>query len=236
VNGLLRKVDWDGWQPKLISCLKGYTRHDLVADSIAGVTVGLVALPLAMAFGIASGVSPQAGIYTAILGGLLVSALGGSRIQIGGPTGAFVVIVSGITARHGLSGLWIVTMMAGVLLLLLGFTGLGSAVRFIPRPIIISFTNGIALLIASTQIKDCLGLKIKENSSEFFNRLGAIAAHIGTMDWLAFGLALGSLPIILFVPKWVPRLPGSIIALLAGTAAVAAFRLPVETYACVAYL
>jgi SulP family sulfate permease len=230
VNGLLRKVDWGGWQqPKLISCLKGYTRHDLITDAIAGVTVGLVALPLAMAFGIASGVTPQAGIYTAIIGGLLVSALGGSKIQIGGPTGAFVVIVSGIIAKHGLSGLLIVTMMAGMLLLLLGFTGLGSAVRFIPRPIIIGFTNGIALLIASTQIKDFLGLKMKENPSEFFARLGAIATHIGATDWIAFGLALGSLCIILFVPKWVPRLPGSIVALLVGTAAVAAFRLPVET-------
>ena len=229
MNGLLRKVDWDGWQPKLISCLKGYKRRELVADAIAGVTVGLVALPLAMAFGIASGVSPQAGIYTAILGGLVVSALGGSKIQIGGPTGAFVVIVSGIVAQHGLSGLLMVTMMAGVLLLLLGFTGLGSAVRFIPRPIIIGFTNGIALLIASTQIKDFLGIKMKDNPSEFFARLSAIAAHIGTMDRLAFALALGSLCIILFVPKWVPRLPGSIVALLAGAAAVAVFRLPVET-------
>src|SRR5437868_7925578 len=211
------RVDWRLWQPKLFECLASYKREDLLSDVIAGITVGLVALPLAMAFGIASGVSPQAGIYTAIVGGFLVSLLGGSKIQIGGPTGAFVVIVSGIIARHGLSGLLIVTMMAGVILLLLGFTGLGSAVRFIPRPIIIGFTNGIALLIASTQIKDFLGLKMKENPSEFFARLGAIAAHIGALDWIAFGLALASLAIILFVPKWVPRLPGSIVALLAGT-------------------
>src|SRR6266852_4849096 len=203
-----RKINWNRWQPKLIACLKGYTLHDLIADAIAGLTVGLVALPLAMAFGIASGVTPQAGIYTAILGGFLVSALGGSRIQIGGPTGAFVVIVAGIIAQHGLSGLLIVTVMAGVILLILGFTGLGTAVRFIPRPIIIGFTNGIALLIASTQIKDFLGLKMKENPSEFFARLGAIATHIGTTDWIAFGLALSSLCVILFVPKWVPRLPG----------------------------
>jgi SulP family sulfate permease len=232
VKGLLRKVNWNGWngsRPKLISCLKDYKGDDLLADSIAGLTVGLVALPLAMAFGIASGVSPQAGIYTAIIGGLLVSALGGSKIQIGGPTGAFVVIVAGIIARHGLSGLLMVTMMAGVILLLLGLTGLGAAVRFIPRPIIIGFTNGIALLIASTQIKDFLGLKMKENPSEFFARLGALAAHIGALDWLAAGLALSSLCIIVFVPKWIPRLPGSIVALLAGTAAVAVFRLPVET-------
>ena len=233
---MLRKVDWTGgtkgWkhrQPKLVSCLKGYTRQDLIHDAIAGLTVGLVALPLAMAFGIASGVTPQAGIYTAILGGFLVSALGGSRIQIGGPTGAFVVIVAGIIAHHGLSGLLIVTIMAGVILLLLGLTGLGTSVRFIPRPIIIGFTNGIALLIASTQIKDFLGLKMKENPSEFFARLTAIARHIRAIDGFAFALALGSLCIILFVPKLFPKLPGSIIALLAGTVAVAIFRLPVET-------
>lgn len=236
MNGLLRKVDWsrwtsglNRWQPKLASTLKNYQRQDLISDTIAGLTVGLVALPLAMAFGIASGVTPQAGIYTAILGGLLVSLLGGSRIQIGGPTGAFVVIVAGIIARHGLSGLLMVTLMAGVILLILGLTGLGTAVRFIPRPIIIGFTNGIALLIASTQIKDFLGLRMHENPSEFFARLAAIARHIATMDWLAFGLSLVSLCIILFVPKLVPRLPGSIVALLAGTAAVAIFHLPVET-------
>jgi len=231
VNGL-RKVNWSAWggrQPRLISCLKNYGRRDFFADLIAGVTVGLVALPLAMAFGIASGVTPQAGIYTAILGGFLVSALGGSKIQIGGPTGAFVVIVAGIIARHGLSGLLMVTMMAGVILLFLGFTGLGAAVRFIPRPIIIGFTNGIALLIASTQIKDFFGLKMKENPSEFFARLGALGAHFGTLDWAAFGLSLASLGIILLVPKFIPKLPGSIVALLAGTAAVAAFGLPVET-------
>src|SRR3954466_2346132 len=157
-----------------------------MADLIAGLTVGLVALPLAMAFGIASGVTPEAGIYTAIVGGFLVSALGGSRIQIGGPTGAFVVIVAGIIARHGVSGLLMVTMMAGLILLFLGLTGLGVAVRYIPRPIIIGFTNGIALLIASTQIKDFLGLSMKENPSEFFARLGSVARHIGTLDWAAF--------------------------------------------------
>lgn len=217
------------WQPKLVRCLRTYDRRTLFADLIAGLTVGLVALPLAMAFGIASGVSPEAGIYTAIIGGFLVSALGGSRIQIGGPTGAFVVIVAGIIATHGLSGLLMVTMMAGVILLFLGLTGLGTAVRYIPRPIIIGFTNGIALLIASTQIKDFLGLKMKENPSEFFDRLRAIAAQIQTVDWTTLALAAGSLAVIVFTPRWIPRLPGSIVALTAGTAAVAAFGLPVET-------
>jgi SulP family sulfate permease len=229
MNGLLRKVNWERWQPKLLACLKAYERRDLIADLIAGLTVGLVALPLAMAFGIASGVTPQAGIYTAILGGFLVSVLGGSKIQIGGPTGAFVVIVAGIIAQHGLSGLLMVTMMAGVILLFLGLTGLGTAVRFIPRPIVIGFTNGIALLIASTQIKEFFGLKMQENPSEFFARLAALGRHAGTLDWTAFGLAVASLAIILSVPKLVPRLPGSIVALLAGTAVTAIFGLPVET-------
>src|SRR5580692_2747696 len=160
MNSFLRQIPWQRWKPRLLECLPGYTRKALLADIVAGVTVGLVALPLAMAFGIASGVTPQAGIYTAVIGGFIVSALGGSRIQIGGPTGAFVVIVAGIIGKHGLSGLLMVTMMSGVILLVLGLTGLGNAVKFIPRPIIIGFTNGIALLIAATQIKDFFGLKV----------------------------------------------------------------------------
>ncbi len=210
-------------------CLQSYNRRDLFADVIAGLTVGLVALPLAMAFGIASGVTPEAGIYTAIVGGFLVSALGGSRIQIGGPSGAFVVIVAGIIARHGLSGLLMVTMMAGVILLFLGLTGLGTAVRYIPRPIVIGFTNGIALLIASTQIKDFFGLQMKANPSEFFERLRAIAANIQTVDAVTVALATASLAVIVFAPKLIRRLPGSILALTVGTAAVALFGLPVET-------
>jgi sulfate permease, SulP family len=165
----LGRIAWTKWRPKLFECLPSYRRQDFISDLIAGVTVGLVALPLAMAFGIASGVTPQAGIYTAIVGGFLVSLLGGSRIQIGGPTGAFVVIVAGIIAAHGLSGLLVVTMMAGVILLFLAFSGLGNAVKFIPRPIVIGFTNGIALLIASTQIKDFLGLKLANLPSDFLS-------------------------------------------------------------------
>src|SRR5215472_12604347 len=185
------------WLPKSVLLLRDYDRHKFLSDLIAGLTVGLVALPLAMAFAIASGVTPQAGIYTAILGGFLVSALGGSRIQIGGPTGAFVVIVAGIIARHGLSGLLMVTMMAGVILLFLGFSGLGTAVRFIPRPVVIGFTNGIALLIASTQVKDFLGLDMKENPSEFFARLRALAAHIPSLDAATVILGIASLAVIL---------------------------------------
>jgi SulP family sulfate permease len=179
--------------------------------------------------GSARGVTPQAGIYTAILGGFIVSLLGGSRIQIGGPTGAFVVIVAGIIAQHGLSGLLMVTMMAGVILLFLALTGLGQAVRFIPRPVVLGFTNGIALLIASTQIKDFLGLQLAESPSEFFARMQIIAVSLHTVDGIALGLATVSLALVLVVPRWLPHVPGAIVALVAGTAAVAAFQLPVET-------
>ena len=184
---------------------------------------------MAMAFGIASGVTPQAGIYTAIIGGFLVSALGGSKIQIGGPTGAFVVIVAGIIAVHGLSGLLIVTMMAGVMLLFLGITGLGTSVRFIPRPIVIGFTNGIALLIASTQIKDFFNRKCPRTPGEFFARIQVLAANFATINPAVSLVALVLLALILFVPKLFPRVPGSIVALLGATLVAAVFQLPVET-------
>jgi SulP family sulfate permease len=229
VTPFFSQIPWDRWKPKLLEVLPGYTQKTFISDLIAGLTVGLVALPLAMAFGIASGVTPQAGIYTAILGGMIVSLLGGSKLQIAGPTGAFVVIVASIVAKFGLSGLLMVTMMAGVILLFLGLTGLGVAVRFIPRPVVIGFTNGIALLIASTQIKDFLGMKMKENPSEFVERMKAIATHLPTIDWPSCGLAVASICLILLVPKFVRRVPGSIAAMLAGAAAVAVFHLPVET-------
>jgi SulP family sulfate permease len=215
--------------PKLWTILPTYTRPDFYADLIAGFTVGLVALSLAMAFGIASGVTPQAGLYTAIVGGFIVSLFGGSRIQIGGPTGAFVVIVAGIIAKHGLPGLLMVTMMAGVILLILGLTGLGTAVRFIPRPIVIGFTNGIALLIASTQLKDFFGLKMPTNPSEFFARMKAVAAYAPTFDPTTTLLAIAAIAIILLTPKLFPKLPGSVVALLLTTAASAFLKLPVET-------
>ena len=215
--------------PKLLLCLKSYTARDFTADLIAGLTVGLVALPLAMAFGIASGVTPQAGIYTAVVAGFLISALGGSRMQIGGPTGAFVVIVAGIIAKFGLSGLLMVTLMAGVLLVIMGMTGLGTAVKFIPRPVTIGFTNGIALLIASTQIKDFLGLSTPAVPSEFVARLRVLADHIGAVHLPTLLVACGSLAVILLVPRLTKRVPGSIAALLLGTLAVALFHLPVQT-------
>src|SRR5918993_1164489 len=153
--------------PQLVYSLKeGYSFDALVSDLLAGTTVGLVALPLAMAFAIASGVPPQNGIYCAVIAGFTISALGGSRTQIGGPTGAFVVVVSGIVASYGIDGLFMCTLMAGVMLILLGVTGLGTAVKFIPRPVVIGFTNGIAVVIASTQIRDFFGLQIAQVPGE----------------------------------------------------------------------
>src|SRR5919109_2767701 len=149
------------WLPKSVLCLRDYNLNKFLHDLLAGITVGLVALPLAMAFAIASGLTPQAGIYCAIVTGFLISALGGSKTQIGGPTGAFVVVIAGIVAVHGVDGLFMCTVMAGVLLVIMGLTGLGSAVKFIPRPVVIGFTNGIAVLIASTQVKDFFGLTIE---------------------------------------------------------------------------
>jgi SulP family sulfate permease len=201
----------------------------LRADLVAGVTVGLVALPLAMAFGIASGVTPQAGIYTAIIGGFLVSLLGGSRVQVAGPTGAFVVIVAGIVAKHGFSGLLLTTAMAGFILLVLGLTKLGTAIKFIPRPVVIGFTNGIALLIASTQIKDFFGLRTSGNPGEFFARISALVHGAPTFDLATTLLASGSLALVIAVPRILPRVPGAIVALVVGTAAVAVFHLHVAT-------
>jgi SulP family sulfate permease len=217
------------WTPKLFLTLKGYSAKDFCSDLIAGLTVGLVALPLAMAFGIASGVPPQAGIYTAVVAGFIISALGGSRVQIGGPTGAFVVIVAGIIAKFGVSGLLIVTLMAGVILIVMGATGLGTAVKFIPRPVTIGFTNGIAVLIASTQIKDFLGLKTGAVPSEFVGRMRVLAEHLWTIHWPTFALSTVSLAVIVFWPKVTRRIPGSIIALVLATLAVVVLALPVET-------
>ncbi|MCX6379584.1 MAG: SulP family inorganic anion transporter [Armatimonadetes bacterium] len=216
-------------RPKLLTCLKTYTRQDFTADLIAGLTVGLVALPLAMAFGIASGVTPQAGIYTAVVAGFIISALGGSRVQIGGPTGAFVVIVAGIIGKFGLGGLYMVTLMAGILLIVMAITGLGAAVKFIPRPVTIGFTNGIALLIASTQIKDFLGLTTPSVPSEFLPRMRVLAEHIRTINPSPILLGAGSLAVILLIPQFTKKIPGSIIALLLGTVAAALLHLPVAT-------
>ena len=215
--------------PKLFLCLKNYKIQDLTADLIAGMTVGLVALPLAMAFGIAGGVTPQAGIYTAVVAGFVISALGGSRTQIGGPTGAFVVIVAGIIAKFGLSGLLMVTLMAGAILILMGLTGLGTAVKFIPRPVTIGFTNGIALLIASTQIKDFLGLQTPPVPSDLLGRMEMLAKHLTTTHIPTLLVGAASLAVILLIPRVTKKIPGSIVALLLGTAIVALLHLPIAT-------
>src|ERR1700677_4557056 len=161
------------FRPRLLETLKSYSGADLRADIIAGITVGIVALPLAMAFAIASGVSPQAGIFTAVIGGLLVSGLGGTKVSIGGPTGAFIVILYGIYAKYGAENLAICTIMAGVLLLIMGLTGLGSMIKFIPYPVTAGFTSGIAVLIFSTQIKDFFGLAVDKVPSDFIEKMKA---------------------------------------------------------------
>ncbi|HZD95673.1 MAG TPA: SulP family inorganic anion transporter [Candidatus Sulfotelmatobacter sp.] len=215
--------------PKSLLALKDYSRRDFVSDLIAGVTVGLVALPLAMAFAIASGVPPQAGLYCAVVAGFLISALGGSRVQIGGPTGAFVVVVAGIVARYGIDGLFMCTGIAGVMLIFLGATGLGSAVKYIPRPVVVGFTNGIAVVIASTQLKDFFGLKIEHVPGDFLGRLEAVAQNFRTISLEETGLAVLALALILLFRKYVPKVPGYIVALFVGTALVWIFHLPVQT-------
>src|SRR5689334_6046887 len=217
------------WVPKSVLALKGYSRQDFISDLIAGITVGLVALPLAMAFSIASGMPPQAGLYCAVIAGFLISALGGSRVQIGGPTGAFVVVVAGIVAKYGIDGLFMCTGIAGVFLIFLGVTGLGSAVKYIPRPVVVGFTNGIAVVIASTQIKDFFGLKIDHVPGDFLGRLEALAKNFRSISFEETGLAVMALVLILVFRKYVPRVPGYIVALFAGTALVWIFHLPVQT-------
>lgn len=219
----------DPWLPKSVILLRNYDRQKFIADLAAGVTVGLVALPLAMAFAIASGVSPQAGLYCAIVTGFVISAFGGSKTQIGGPTGAFVVVIGGIIAKHGLDGLFACTMMAGVLLVLLGATGMGTAVKYFPRPVIVGFTNGIAILIASTQIRDFFGLQMDHVPGEFFYRLKAIGAAFGTVNWEATLLALLSLAVMIVCQKFARRVPGTILVCFGATAAVALLHVGVET-------
>ena len=219
----------ENWLPKSVLCLRTYDRHKFLLDLIAGVTVGLVALPLAMAFSIASGLTPQAGIYCAVVTGFLISALGGSKTQIGGPTGAFVVVVAGIVAVHGVDGLFMCTVMAGVLLVIMGVTGLGTAVKFIPRPVVIGFTNGIAVLIASTQVKDFFGLHLDKVPGVFSLRMQALAANFHTLSFEATALAVFTLLTLIICRSVSTRIPGPIVALVLATSAVYFFKMPVET-------
>jgi len=219
----------DAWLPKSILLLREYTFDKFVADLIAGITVGLVALPLAMAFAIASGVPPQAGIYCAIVTGFLISALGGSSTQIGGPTGAFVVVVLGIITRYGIDGLFTCTMLAGVLLVLLGITGLGALVKYFPRPVVVGFTNGIAILIASTQIRDFFGIRMEHVPGDFFHRMGALAENFYTLNRTASLVGIASLVVMIVCARFFKRIPGAILVCFCATAAVALFHIPVET-------
>ncbi len=230
LNALARSLSFERWAPASFITLGRYSSRTFLADLTAGVTVGLVALPLAMAFAVSSGMPPQAGIYCAVVTGFLISAFGGSNVQIGGPTGAFVVVVSGIVATYGVDGLFMCTMMAGVILVVMGLTGTGTAVKFIPRPVVIGFTNGIALVIASTQIKDFLGITVDGPvPGEFVGRVETLATHIGTTSPETAAIGIGVVLLIIVWNRFVPRVPGYIVALVAGTAVVALANLPVET-------
>jgi SulP family sulfate permease len=220
----------DRLEPKLLAVLReGYSARTFVHDLTAGVIVGIVALPLAIAFAIASGVKPEQGLYTAVVAGFLISALGGSRVQIGGPTGAFIVIVYGIVQRHGYEALAVATLMAGVLLILMGFARLGAVIKFVPYPVTIGFTAGIALIIGVSQIRDLLGLDMPAVPADFFDKLAAYGEHIGS--WNPYALALGMLTaaLVLLWPRVTRRVPGPLVAVLATTVLVQALGLPVET-------
>lgn len=216
-------------KPKLFTTLQQYARPQLMADLVAGVVVGIVALPLAIAFAIASGVSPERGLFAAIIGGFLISALGGSRVQIGGPTGAFVVIVYGIVQQFGVDGLLVATMLAGVLLVIMGLARFGSAIKFIPYPVIVGFTSGIALIIFSSQMKDLFGLPMGTVPAPFIEKWVAYAGHVAHLNVVALAVGAGSIAIILLWKHVSQRIPGSLVALLVSTAVVHMFQLPVET-------
>jgi SulP family sulfate permease len=215
--------------PQIFTSLQRYTSRDLAADALAGVIVGIVALPLAIAFGIASGVSPAQGVYTAIIAGFLISALGGSTVQIGGPTGAFVVIVYGIVAKYGYGGLAIATLMAGVILIIMGVARLGGAIKFIPYPVTTGFTSGIALIIASQQVKDVLGLRMESVPAEFLERLVSYGHAIGTINIQAIALSMLAVALILLWPRVNRRVPSPFVALVACTAIAQLMHLDVET-------
>ena len=218
------------FRPRLWDCLATYDRPTFLADLTAGVTVGVVALPLAMAFGIASGLAPEAGLFTAIVAGFLISFLGGSRVQIGGPTGAFVVIVYATVEQVGVENLLVCTMMAGVILVVMGIARMGAMIKFIPYPVTIGFTNGIAVLIVLSQLKDVLGLPLEGVPVEFLPRVRTIARSIGDTDLPSLALAVGTVVLIRFWPRPVARrIPASILALLVGTGLVAWAGLEVET-------
>lgn len=220
------------FKPKFFSLLKlGISRSQVQADVLSGVVVGIVALPLAIAFAVASGVSPEKGLITAVIAGFIISLLGGSRVQIGGPTGAFIVIVYGIVEQYGLSGLMISTVMAGLILILLGVLRLGSLLRYFPRPLVVGFTSGIALVIFSTQIRDAFGLDIDKVPSDFVEKWMVFGQQMGSVNYYALGVTALTILIVVFTKRFTARIPGSFIAIIAGTAVVQLFQFPVSTIA-----
>lgn len=217
------------FKPKLFDTLKNYNRKQFGKDLMAGLIVGIVALPLAIAFAIASGVSPEKGLYTAVIAGFIISVLGGSRVQIGGPTGAFIVIVYGIVQVHGVNGLIIATFMAGVMLIIMGFARLGSVIKFIPHPLIIGFTSGIAVLIFSSQMKDFFGLTMGAVPADFLGKWKSYIANFNLVNIYAIVIASATVAIILLWPKVTRKIPGSLIAILVTTTAMQILHLPIDT-------
>lgn len=226
----MRTIFTPEFTPKIFSVLKeGYKIPHLRADAIAGLTVAIVALPLAMALAIASGASPDKGLVTAVIAGFLISLLGGSRVQIGGPTGAFVVVVFNVIAAHGYDGLLLATLMAGVILVVAGYARLGQVIKFIPAPVITGFTAGIAVIIASSQVKDFLGLRMENVPADFLEKWAAYFEHMNTLALPTLAVGLGALAIILVLRRYAPKVPGYLVAVVVASVVVAAFHIPVET-------
>lgn len=215
--------------PKLFTTLKSYTKQQFISDAGAGIIVGIVALPLAIAFGIASGVTPEKGIITAIIAGFIISFFGGSRVQIGGPTGAFIIIVYSIVQQYGTTGLAIATIMAGAILIIMGLSKVGSLIKFIPYPVVVGFTSGIALLIFSTQIKDFFGLQIENMPSEFYQKWIIYFRNFSTLNYYVLGISLLALFLTIFWSKITHKIPGSLVAIIVTTFIVSFFKLPVAT-------
>lgn len=240
LKSMLHHVPLAKFSPVFLQSMRSYNRHQLTRDVSAGLTVGMVALPLAMAFGIASGVPPEAGLYTAIIAGFLISLFGGCRVQIGGPAGAFVVIIYGIIAQYGLSNLMLATLGSGIILFLMGLFKLGGFIKFIPVSIVIGFTNGIAVMIGMQQVKDFLGLTVEKMPADFFGMVSTVFANLHTINPWALGIAAASFLLIKFWPKgyqmsgpqWkkcLAHLPGTVVVLVLSTALVSLFNVPVET-------
>lgn len=240
LKSTLHHVPLAKFSPVFLQSMRSYNRHQLTRDVSAGLTVGMVALPLAMAFGIASGVPPEAGLYTAIIAGFLISLFGGCRVQIGGPAGAFVVIIYGIIAQYGLSNLMLATLGSGIILFFMGLFKLGGFIKFIPVSIVIGFTNGIAVMIGMQQVKDFLGLTVEKMPADFFGMVSTVLANLHTINPWSLGIAAASFLLIKFWPKgyqmsgpqwkkWLAHLPGTVVVLVLSTALVSLFNVPVET-------